>query len=362
LNKPLLKWIFQRFVFMLALVLNPSSLFAIIPLFIFSLEKELKNPRFWIGNFIGAIPVFLADHFANVFYKNHPGNILHHLPEDALQFTWKNLGSGLAHLDLHFEGLFPFWWKNGSLILLLFVIPAGIFLYQKRRIYFWSAIITLIVLVFSLGLNKIHDGGHSVFYAASRLYLVLPFVAALFIAFAVKDRINGKFIPELLIVAVIFIGIKVAVLPDQANYSSIHRFDEFAPVEELPLDSVQHDCARLYRLAKETKADLVAGLNYDGFSMEQLWFHAGSVWYDDFPPTVIPPYERRTWRLQEEDTAVRKTILFIGGDEGWWDVRMKNDTNIRVYNSGIPLHLLKNNSKPLIPLMADWGFVVRKHN
>jgi hypothetical protein len=356
IKKPLLKWILQGAVLMFALAMNQTSIFAVIPLFIFSAAMNARDIRFWIGNFIGAIPVFLADHFAHRFYKLRPGFIMHHLPENALQFRWSNFTTAMSRLDLHFCGLCPLWWKNGSVLLLLLLIPAIIFMRRKQWIYFWTNILVVALVIVSLGFNKVQDAGPSVFFAYSRMYLMLPFVLGFFISLFINDFLPRTIIPVLLIVAVIFIGTKIFVLPAQAHYSAIHRFDEFAPVEELPVDSVQHDCARLYEQAKLVKADLIVGMNYDGFSMEQIWFDAGSVWYKDFPPNIIPDYERRTWRLCEEDTAVRKTILFIGGDDNWWADRMKEHPNIHIFASAVPMHLLEENNQPLIPLMESWGF------
>jgi hypothetical protein len=361
------KWFLQGFILLAAILLNPNSILAVFPVFIFSAAANVKNMRFWIFHLAGAIPVFTANYFAQHFYVTHPQNILHKLPDDSLEFHWNNFTKAVSQLHLHLDGLCPLWWKNGTPILLLFLIPLFYFVLKKQSAHFLALAITILLFFFSLGLNKIHDGSVSVFFSWSRMFLALPLTLAFFLALAIPEKISPRFLVLLEAGGIGFIILKGISLPDIAEFQSANRFKLLSPVEELPVHRVKTDAGKLYAYAKNANADLVVALEYDGYSMQQLWFNAGSVWYEDFPSTLIPAYERRTWRLQEEDTIVQKTILFLGGNEGWWEERMKENNRIKMLDhfsdTGFSpkMYLLEENDVALIPLLKEWGYAVRKH-
>ncbi|MBU1720471.1 MAG: hypothetical protein KKA07_15515 [Bacteroidetes bacterium] len=177
----------------ICLVANQSSLFLVLPVFLFVYTYHFKSTAFYL-KIIFVLPIIICDYFAKYYYKIHPEKVLHGL--SGLRLDGQTFVDSFTNAN-HFENLFPFFSSWGIVYPLFFLFLVIIARVKSMRNEFIFVLSILILLLISLAIPRVQtiypNGG--VFFSPSRLYLYLPIL--LIIA---SYLIFKKFVPKKILV------------------------------------------------------------------------------------------------------------------------------------------------------------------
>lgn len=335
---------FVFFISVLAYSINANSILLTIPVGLIFFLKNYKNRKFYLFSISGFLAGLAIHLLINSFYINNPNYILHYY---HLKFSFSLFVNGLKHLDKYFNYIVPIFWKHGWLILTGFFVLAIIF--YKSKIYdisFVSFIIPFII-VGTLLVIKVHNGTNSIFFSYSRMYLSVPILLLLMFSFLnIKDK---RWLPVFLVVSIVFIGIKVL----NSKSTIEQNLNKYHVVTVLKTDLVYKKCSELAAISMENNIDLIVIVDHWFYD---VYDYGCPACLKKFPKTLRPIYERRTWRLLEDENKVYTNILFV-------DLKTRLDKKfyfISCLNEKQGFYLLKNNKIPTMLLLKKLGIKVRK--
>ncbi|MFN8715157.1 MAG: hypothetical protein ACK5Z2_20075 [Bacteroidota bacterium] len=298
-----LRWLFSGVLFAVAAAVNPNTIPLIVCCGAVELTQHFRRPAFYLLHLAGAAPFFAAHYFITQHAQQQPGGLLH--PKWGLEWTFDYFAEGISHISQWLRWIVP---GNAGLWLLLPLIflLGWLLIYQRRRSLIFALTALLLVLVFSLGINKLHDGREHLHYPFSRMWLALPIAAAFL---AERIRINRLIaLPLFLTTAVL--SVFSFGLPDASQQSAE------LPLRIMSVDSLRKQVAELTAIIEAEKPAAVIGLGYPAWvGDQQLIFHYAETHMIAPPLFVIPDYERRRERTL---LPLRGRILLLGGDETQW--------------------------------------------
>lgn len=337
------KWMLYSCLAGLAVIANPNSLVILFPVYVYLFLNDYKNPRFYFFSIIGGFPPALLFFLIKQFYTLNPGYHFHQMPE--LKFFPDLFRNALSRLNDFFWNVVPFSERMGWCVLLIILVILILFLFkQKERIASFSLASVFLLILFSLGFNKVHEGGATVFHPTSRMFIGLPVLILLFVP---KVKNGAKlFFPVMIFIAILFFTCKffnINYAVQNATSPYTHHRINYSTVENL-----SNNCEHLKKLTDMYKIELIVFLN----NSDCINYGCGCI-EKGFAPTLRPDYERRTWRLFEEKTTVRKNILFIGNN-GSKDINV-----LKKISTKFDGYLLENNNTPTIMLLDKMKINVR---
>lgn len=301
-----------------AFVINPNSIILSFPYYVYQLLKNFKHKTFYVFETLGAIPAVLISYSIQHFYSIHPTYVFH--IQWKPEFSWKIMVQCLSNLDIYFNYFAPILWKTGSIVLVIIVFCAVLFLKKKQYHEFWATVAGFLFLMFSLGINKNIDGTESVFFPYGRMYVAIPLLICVFISW-INIKINNRiyyFIPIML--AVIFLCTKIFKIKDSIIENTSPNINHVVDISTLgKLDSL---CSKLRMFSDMTHASLLI------FKSDNLSNYGCPVLFQNFPLTLMPSNERRTWRLLQEDTMIHNDILFFDEKNSNWETMKSKLPNI----------------------------------
>ncbi|MGB1039767.1 MAG: hypothetical protein ACPGVD_02755 [Flavobacteriales bacterium] len=301
------KWFFIfGFLMVFAFSVNPNSVIISIPCLAYLFFKNLKNQKFYLFVILG-IGLGFAFHFwVNYFYVLNPANNIHYY---ELKYSLENLTKGLNNLDSFYNWVSPVFWKNGYIYVVLSLI-LGVFFMIKKKVALGMFFITIpFLLVLTTCFEKVHDGFDSVFFSKSRMYLGLPILIAISLSFVPK--INRKFLFLFLLLPITLFTYKLTVLEESILDNVDFTRPHIVSVSSIP--AIHSTCTELNQLSKKHGVELIIIRNYPN---RETINYACVTCEMDFPKTLYPKYERRTWKMFEYDKITFSNILIIGEDEG----------------------------------------------
>ncbi|MGL5891444.1 MAG: hypothetical protein ACRC3B_16255 [Bacteroidia bacterium] len=303
INRDGLRWIFSGMLFAVAAAVNPNTIPLIVCCGIAELLQHFRRPAFYLLHLAGAAPFFAAHYFITQHTQQQPGGLLH--PKWGLEWTFDYFAEGIAHINQWLRWIVP---GNAGLWLLLplILLLGWLLIYQRRRSLIFALAAVLIILIFSLGINKLHDGREHLHYPFSRMWLALP-IAAAFIA--ERIRINQLIALPLFLTTVVFFAFSLGA-PDAKNQSAEN------PLRLMSVDVLRKQTAELTAFIATENPTAVCGLGYPVWTGDQqLIFHYTEITTATHPVFVIPEYERRRKLTL---LPLRGKILLLGGDETKW--------------------------------------------
>jgi hypothetical protein len=288
-----------------------------------------------------------------MFYVLHPGYIFYN-PIDY-SFSFKLLTESSKKLDLFFNDVIPLFWKNGWLILPILSIQSLILLLQKNAKGAAGLLGGLILIIISLGISKVHEGNLNIFYPLSRMYLGIPVLSALFIP-QIQIRYNSFWW-----IVLLNVGIAVFVFknrhPDQSIRQKLSIENDVMSFYKV--SEVDESCMQLREIAQLHNVSLIISL---GKLYDEMF--GCTCLYDDFPETLVNYHERRTWRFEEEEQAVRTNILLVGNYLTENSISLLNhNPNVQKLNSPswYNVYLISNNKLPTLKLLQTFEIGFRKY-
>ncbi|MEN9002707.1 MAG: hypothetical protein ABF242_10375, partial [Flavobacteriales bacterium] len=330
---------FGLFIFM-GFSLNANSVLLSIPFTLYIWWQQKHKVEFYYKSTLGLGLAVLIHFWIANFYVLRPAQNIH---QYWLHYSFSDLWNGISYLDEYINFVSPLIWKNSFLLLFILVIYGLYFLKKNERARALYCFSIPVVLILTLGINKVHDGSDSIFFHKSRMYLALPVLIAFGLSFV--KNLNVPYKTLLLIIPILVGGYKTYLLPtvvlSQTNLDKNHIVD-IAEIHKL-----KSQCEKLQKYALKHDVSLLLISDYYGANLIN---YGCESCVSQFPETLNPATERRTWRLIEEKFKVNKNVLLMD---------LKNSyPNAQELEKGI--FLLKNNSFTTEELMKNLTINFRK--
>jgi hypothetical protein len=231
-----------------------------------------------------------------------PEQIIHQNPPK----TWSLdlLLQNLTRTDWLLQHTTPDWF--GSFAGLL-IICAGLLTLNYRNKRLWIGIgLVLIGFITTLGFNKMTDGTENIFFSPGRFFLSIPFALMLTMSH-IKVILQYKYSNT--IILVLFVTAAFISAKEFRNASNPNRFGSaYVP---LHIDSTEHVinyCKELKSLASVTKAAFI--ISGDHHKLETVSCGCPAA-IEDFPLTLRPKFERRTWLWLKWKDATVGNVLYL---------------------------------------------------
>lgn len=293
----------------LAVLLYPNAIFIAAPIGLVLVLTRFREPPLWWSGGAGAILGAALYARARSFYVRNPSYLLH--PQWPLDFRWDSLRAGVVNLDRHLSAVTPV----GLPVAAVLAGAAAILIWLTWKTRNWrlgvASLLTLLGVLVSLGIPKVHDGSAAITYAYGRFFLALPLTAAL-LAILWADEWSPSLGPARRRVAIglatVFLALAVwrqmTLRREIARVMSVE-----SPVQTIvPTQQVLSTCQGLWRLAERTGAELVVHARRGVYA-----YGCGALWYGSLD-TLFPSYDRRTPRLVDERARARRAILVSEAD------------------------------------------------
>jgi hypothetical protein len=300
-KKTKLKYFIYGFCLILSYSVNPNSLLITLPIGFYILLVNYKCKSLYIYAILGSfIPLFIHI-LSDLFYIRNPNFNLHKF---QMEFAISSLFESFNDLNKFFNYVSPIFWKNGFISLLLFVV-IGVYLYFQKSIKeFIIIIFTILLILITLGISKVHDGTNSIFFSYSRMYLSIPLLFCLFLIFIkFPNKKYFYFFPSL---ALLFMSFNLIELNDSISEKVDVKNDHIVGV--VKIEVLENICSDLKDVAEKYDVDLILISNH---WHNDLYNYGCPILQDDFPFTIRPKYERRTWKMIEAEKTSFKNILVL---------------------------------------------------
>ena len=233
-----------------------------------------------------------------------------------------------------------------QVIIIIFLILGGFFIVKGvySKAFFFLSFPAIVLL--TLGLTKIHQGSDSVFFSYSRMYLGLPIIIAIAVSFIKK--IHPKFFYFLLVVPIGLFVYKISVLDNKIEYYTGNR-NHIISIDHT--QDVLSKCDNLYKLSEKHAVDLILVINNNSYDFVN---YGCPACIEKFPKTLRPEYERRTWRLLEDEKKAYNNILVLD-DKNELDLEFDNILKVERFK-----YLIQNNQVKTMELLKSLNIRVRE--
>jgi hypothetical protein len=271
--------------------------------------------RRWQGIIAGGALGALCAWAAGLFYTLHPGWVVSAgvlQPGLGRGWHWSLFLDGLGHLHRHLGFYAPWFWTSGAAPLLALALIGVVAAWWRSWAVALGAWATLAAVLFSFGLNKVHEGQAGVFFSFDRMYVAVPLAIAVLVAALEPPR---RLLPAgagaALLAALAAVSFAAATIALPAAVADAARFPAIVYEGPRTVASMRDECAALDRAAVATGADLAVYLQNRGFAYGCSALLYGRV------EAIYPSYERRTWLLQQENVLDRSKVLFAQAPAGF---------------------------------------------
>ncbi|HTX88036.1 MAG TPA: hypothetical protein VMC08_03525 [Bacteroidales bacterium] len=337
------------FLFAFGYALNPNSLLISFPCLLYLLLVNLKRPGFYLLAGAGLLVGLIVHVLANYFYILNPAYDLHHLYPSV--FSFRRWWSAFSNLDIHFNFLTPFFWKMGWLILPILTILAGVLFYRKQWREVLVVLVSLGVLLVTLGYDRMYMATPSVFFSYARMYLAVPVLLAIFITFLPVSTGRTKYLFLLLVAG---FALQKTFLLEKVIQKDMSSYEKMVNVCSIP--ELQRECRKRMWVADKYHLSLIV----ESWNRYYTLGTYGCPFCEPrFPNTLYPYYERRTWRMMEDDRRVYPNLMIVGIAENTDSLFRKSAAlKVEVFRLG-DYYIIRNNPYPAIPLLRSLGFTIR---
>lgn len=355
-----IRYFFIGLLSVVALMLNPNCCLLLAPALLFAIATRIRQADFWLfsslGAFLGALYPLGVFYF---YFKLHDDYRFYHREE---QYTWtfQDFQDYLHHLQVPLADFVPAGLAAWSTSWVLAAGFGGVLLYflAKRQ---WPAALATIVSVgftlFTIGFTRVHEGRSSVFFSYSRMYLALPVLPILLVLWGTHQKVNA---PKLRIRPWVTWSAMLGVVAG-ALYASHRRTQVMPEVIATELKNVQMvqlvdvDEGRDLAKAVQTAADAQNAHLVLLASGQKRWTYLLPALTNC--QTLLPFYERRTWRLEEECFPRYTRILIL--DRGLFDKARKGFFNAAVVSEQPFIGAFDIKGKSVIRVCQELGMEVR---
>ena len=337
----------------LTMYVNPNGLLLLVPYYTYLLLKNYKQLNLYVWSVLGSIVPAIIYFSSNQFYKMHPTYDLHKAWE--IFFSWKIFKEQVPGLTEHLGNVTPYIWETSWPLLIVIVACIIILFVRKQKAMGIASIVGLLFLIFSLGISKTADGTDQLFMPYSRMFLALPVFMCLLFLWTINMKFSKVIYLLIAVAAVCSFYNKPDYLREAIDTHADPLLNHIVLVDTVP--HLCEICECLQKTVDSTHADLVifaeGRLNQRNYGCAALT--------KNFPSTIMPTDERRTWRLLDEENKVRENVLVNDGDEDKWR-RLLAEMPNAVQCAQIPgLYWIKGNKLKTKDLLLKVGIKSRPY-
>ncbi|MGQ0829461.1 MAG: hypothetical protein ACT4ON_13820 [Bacteroidota bacterium] len=347
-SKSKASFLFSSFFAVLGYTINSNSILISIPCLIYLFLENSKNKHYYLFSLIGLAVGFTIHFSVDYFYVLNPHYNLHRF---QTSFSIQNLILSLNTLDIHFNDVTPIFWKSGFLVLFMFLIISILLLNEKA--YKKAVVVALIpfIVISTLGINKVHDGTHSVFYSYSRMYLSIPMLLGISLSF-LNNITYPKFLYLYLLIPAVYFVYNINNL--NTSIESSTKLTPGLAVGVIETSKLTDECNYLKTICDSCKIQLIIISNHWNSA---FYAYGCPSCIGEFPNTLNPNYERRTWRLIEDENKIYRRILIIDIEK-----KLASEFNfIKKIGDKEGFFIIENNSVGTKHLLDSLGINYRKY-
>lgn len=338
------------FLAILGIVVNPNAAVLLVPALVLFLFRVRHDRRAWTAAVVGSIPALLLQVGAKRFYADRPEHVVHQ--EWPLDFEFQRIT--LQAMDRSLGEVTPLFWGHGAFLVLVLVASAAWCWIRGHRGASLFLCTGVILIIASLGVNKVNDGMPTVFYSWSRMFIAVPVVLAAAIALVPDLWPRWSVLPISVAAAVLF-SIKVALLPsvvdrevDPAREKNLHV---------MRLTDLMQRCAHVDQVARQANADLIV---QGWLPTKHMMNYGCPCLITGFPETVQPELDRRTWKLRELQPRMIDRILLDGFDADAFAGRLTGRIRVTEVSTDASLLLITGPPLPTGALLDSLGLGMRR--
>jgi len=254
-----------------------------------------------------------------------------------------------------FEYVTPIFWYTGLAVFPLLISAVIVAIRQNKYLLAYSIITAIALIFFSLTIDKVHDGIQSVFYSRGRMFLSIPLV---FVWLFAHFELNRKWLNFILIISLSACVFKAYSLDSIVQYETNAKKNKNMYVANM--DVLKSHCSMLSKRAKQIEAPVLVILPQTPF--KHVYNYACPCLNPDFPQTLEPRLDRRTWVLKDLDKQTFSNILFTGVTKEEMNPYFLNAAGLNQNaDSSLVTFSIRNNHETMGNLLNQIGFPMRKH-
>jgi hypothetical protein len=350
-----------------AVALNQSSILLTAPVGAYLLLAHRRSPGLIFPLAAGASTGLAGYALATLFYRFHPAYNFHPPIHSSLSLGLLKQAATHPSRYLDHLGLEAFGGAAAPLLVLVLVLSALAWSGKAPQIA--AAVALVAAIAICLATPKAAEGTGSIFFSYARVFLAYPLALA-FLGLIWSMGRHDAYTPTntrtlrtrwafpaavALVAGVLFVQKQAQFQSDVEHAIAVNS--AFAIVPADPVPRVVAECRALEKMADLAHTGLV------------VWSHnasapyaCGALWYGHLS-TLNPAYERRTWRLLEEDRSPRTRILLVEGPEDLCS--HENGALSRcelIQASGPRVHRLEFDRRPVPALLRELGVTVRNYS
>lgn len=342
-------YFFFSFFSFLAVWVNPNATVVLFPVGCYLLLNNYRNVKFYLYFFLGSIIPLCIHYLTLQFYILNPNYVVHGM--QSLQFHFETIT--LNSMNKYLKDMSPLFWGQGLMYFFMLFSFTVVLLIQKNYKAMIVGCIGISFIVFCLGINKVRDGIDGIFFSHSRMFIGAPLLLACLLLFIEFNKFKTTMTFGILIFSTFFFVYKKASLPENIKKNVDPNRENYITVAHLK--DVKSLCNKLKTIAEKYKASLVI-VNWKHFVN-----NCCPCLDKNFPPTIEPVTDKRTWRLKEEGNRVIENLLFVGAeDRNFGEKFIKNMNIIRIENES-HIFIYKNNKLKTVVLLDSLGLPMRPH-
>ena len=327
--------------------LNSNVVLLVLPCLLYLWLTNLKNVSFYFWMGLGLMLAGSLHWAVGRFYESHPFYDIHPM---TLSFEWEKLINGLKNINDFINYDAPFFWHHGVIALLVPVLYAVFFYKQKNVMAMLTVLAMLLLLLFSFGFNKIYDGTDSLHFHSARMFITIPL---LWVFCFILTKPTYEPMAVYLVVLLPWHYYKIQTASIEENVGQLVKQKTTEVVIVSPVKPILSNCKSLNEIALKHQVELFVVVNH---FYADAYASGCAACFDTFPKTLNTNFERRTWRLLEDEKKVYRQIMLI-------DMFQKIDTTLGIVKKlpGVgDLYLVQNNHLKTMQLLDTLHIAYRR--
>lgn len=335
-----------------------SAGFLVAPALLHAALSRWRDRRALAALAAGVLPALAWVGAISAYYRLHPDANLHRGSGFGLHL--ERLGSSLGRLDVYFAWLGPElarWWV---LHVAALAAVAGALVWTRRVPFLAAGLLGVSGVVVALATEKVQDGTASAYLGFSRFFLIVPLLiwflgwlgAEAGVAKRLPAWVGQAVVVVVLVSSVVTAAVRVGGFTDRMGEIDRLAAEVGAP-GLTPTPRVAERCADADRAARRYQARLAV------FLVDRVSAYACSAHSRVGLATLFPGYDRRTWRMHEENHRARARFLVLDTDENFCaaaGTRLRRCEMVPGMERAVVVGV---DPQPVVPVLAALGVEIR---
>ncbi len=324
---PALRYFFAAFFSVAAAQVNPNCVILLVPVAMYAIFTRFRQWKFWLFSLTGILAAAPYPYYVYEFYHVlHPDYVIY-LRNNVYHWGYEYFTTYL-HFAAPASGPSPVFADLVPLpisailapkvLLFAFIALALLLLIRVRIAAFLAAVSGIAITFISFASERVNQGlpSNTASYSYSRMYLALPVVFA-WLLFLLTEKpwprfagtVYSRALKLVGLAILFFVGLYVFVLKQQQRHAAIIAEVDapgFVICPAIPVSQIYATAGEVKRIAAAHHADLL--IVGGGDRQKNLAYAIPALVGIE---TLFPDFERRGFRLVEENSAAHDNILFI---------------------------------------------------